>query len=380
MIEAMRVASLFIFALSACSAEPPPDWCFDEPPDEVCFRNKRPGDHPNLLRASAIARAFMQRHPAVELKWGWEDGVLLTALSALHRVTQDDQIERYLRAYFSHHDQQNIAFEVSDDCPPVAAAVYLGGFESMVDSMNRYLDQQALRTPEGLLNHNGVLELIPPSAWLDSLFMFGMPLMRQAEFQGRSSRLDFYAVQLRLFLDTLQDDSGLFIHADRYWINAQDDGVFWARGNGWVTAAVAEYLRLRRNQGETDPVVLDAFKRQIDALVERQAASGRWWTLLSDPGAVYQETSATALFAFGMARAWRYGALDDTILPIIHRAVDGVLAKVSDRDGGPVVTDISGPTMAGTRAVYAQVPLREDLSFGVGSVLLALIESAGLPQ
>ena len=57
-----------------------------------------------------------------------------------------------------------------------------------------------------------------------------------------------------------------------------------------------------------------------------------------------------------------------------------ILAKVVDRDEGPIVIDISGPTMAGTRAVYAQVPLREDISFGVGSVLLALIESSGLPK
>ena len=380
MIVIMRISSLVLLSCVACSAEPPPDWCSDVAPDEACFRSKRPSDHAHLVRAIEIAQAFMQRHPAIELKWGWEDGVFVTALSELHRVTQDEQIEQYLRAYLNHHRQQTVDFEVSDDCPPVAAAAYLGGFDDLVDPMNTYLDEAALRTPEGLLNHNGVLELIPPSAWLDSLFMFGLPLMRQAEFQGRTARLDFYAEQLRLFLTTLQDQSGLFTHADNYWVNDQDEGVFWARGNGWVTAAVAEYLRLIRNRGGEDEVVLNAFNRQVQALIDRQAESGRWWTLLSHPGEVYEETSASALFAFGLARAWRYGALDDQVLPVIHRAMDGILAKVVDRDGGPVVIDISGPTMAGTRAVYAQVPLREDVSFGVGSVLLALIESSGLPQ
>ena len=125
---------------------------------------------------------------------------------------------------------------------------------------------------------------------------------------------------------------------------------YFGRGNGWVTAAVAEYLRLIRNRGGEDEVVLNAFNRQVQALIDRQAESGRWWTLLSHPGEIYQETSASALFAFGLARAWRYGALDDQVLPVIHRAISGVLAKVVDRDGGPVVIDISGPTMAGLRA------------------------------
>ena len=55
-------------------------------------------------------------------------------------------------------------FEVSDDCPPAAVAAYLGGYDELLTAMNRYLDHEALRTPEGLLDHNGVLELIPPSA------------------------------------------------------------------------------------------------------------------------------------------------------------------------------------------------------------------------
>ena len=118
----MRILSLVLLGVVACSAEPPPDWCSDEPPDEACFRSKRPSDHEHLVRATEIARAFMQRHPAIELKWGWEDGVLVTALSELHRVTQDDQIEQYLRAYLNHHQQQTVDFEVSDDCPPVAVA------------------------------------------------------------------------------------------------------------------------------------------------------------------------------------------------------------------------------------------------------------------
>ena len=51
---------------------------------------------------------------------------------------------------------------------------------------------------------------------------------------------------------------------------------------------------------------------------------------------------------------------------------------VDDEEGKPVVTGISGGTDPSTFEGYVSVPLREDLNFGVGAVLLALIETSGL--
>ena len=80
--------------LAASCASPPPDWCTDKAPDEACFRAKRPVDDPRLVRAVEVAEAYMSRHPPTGLEWGWEEGVLATALSELHRVTRDEALER----------------------------------------------------------------------------------------------------------------------------------------------------------------------------------------------------------------------------------------------------------------------------------------------
>ncbi len=45
-----------------------------------------------------------------------------------------------------------------------------------------------------------------------------------------------------------------------------------------------------------------------------------------------------------------------------------------------MVTDISGQTDPGTFERYAAVQLYEDRDFGVGAVILALIETSGLPD
>jgi unsaturated rhamnogalacturonyl hydrolase len=381
----MRSICTLLLVFAGCSDEPlplpnAPDWCAETPPDAACFRAKRPVDDVHVVAAADLAADFMRRHRAQDLSWGWEDGVFLIALTELHRLTADPAIEDYLRSYLDHHVAQGIAIEVSDDCPPIAAAVYLGGYETAVGDLNRYLDEEALRTPDGLLNHNGVLSLIPPSAWLDSLFMFGLPVLRQVEFGGRADALDLYGEQFRGFMSILQHQSGLLQHADDHWINAQEEGVFWARGNAWVTAAGADYLRLMRNAERVDEVAETALKKQINALLQRQDASGLWWTLLSHPGEFYLETSASALIAFGLARAWRYGLVGDEVLAPVRRAVSAVQAKIERRSDALIVTGISGPTMAGTKATYAAVALREDISFGVGAVILALIERAGLPE
>lgn len=101
---------------------------------------------------------------------------------------------------------------------------------------------------------------------------------------------------------------------------------------------------------------------------------------MNRPGETYLETSAAALFAFGLARGWRYGFLGDEVLPVIARAMQGVRSRiVTNVEGQPVVTGVSGPTTAGGFALYASIAQADDLPFGIGAVLYALLETSGLP-
>jgi unsaturated rhamnogalacturonyl hydrolase len=82
----------------------------------------------------------------------------------------------------------------------------------------------------------------------------------------------------------------------------------------------------------------------------------------------------------GMARGYRLGLLVGSVVPVIERAMEGVRGKiVLDDQDRPVVTGISGPTTVGQFKDYASVALGEDISYGVGAVILALLETSGLP-
>ena len=93
----------------------------------------------------------------------------------------------------------------------------------------------------------------------------------------------------------------------------------------------------------------------------------------------YLETSGSALFAYGLARAYRYGILGEDELAAAKRAVESVRSRVvDDDDGRPHVTGISIGTDPSTFEGYVSVPVTEDLNYGVGAVILALIETSGL--
>jgi unsaturated rhamnogalacturonyl hydrolase len=366
-------------------APEPFDWCSpDQPPDAACFAARRDPESENIAVALAIAGKQVEEHPPETLAWNWEEAVLMAGFVELYRVTEDEWLIDYVEAWVDHHIDKGYKIGTSDNCAPTAAAVWLyeytqqPRFRTVVEDGLHYLYEEAKRTVEGGISHLGTVDIV--TLWVDSLFMFGDLLISWGETTGDADALDTFGTQFGIFTDLLQAESGFYVHAYA-WIVEQTPGTYWARGNGWVVAAAWRYLRVRQIRGEEDPVVAEAARTLLDAAREAQdPETGLWWTLLDKPGEVYLETSASALFAYGMARAWRLGRLEDDWLEPLALAMEGIRSRiVEDDQGRPVVTGISGPTSADKAREYAKVALEDDLPYGVGAVLLALVESSGLP-
>lgn len=363
------------------------DLCLpDTPPDEECYRSKRDPGSETVGLAEEIAFRYMDYHPPREMDWNWEEGVLMFAMTELYRVTGESTLLDYGKAWMDHHIEQGYEIKWSDSCPPALTALALYKetsdpvYREVVERVLSYLYNEALRTEEGGISHMGTVDLFGPTLWLDSLFMFGMVLTRWGEHESDETALAEMGSQLRIFKDLLQVPSGLMVHAYD-WPVAQDPEVYWARGNGWVTAAAHDYLRVKRMLGQRDKIAEDLLDGQVAGIVQTQDPdTGLWWTILNHPQEIYLETSATALFAYGIARGYRYGFRDESVLPVLARAVEGILSRITyDNDGRPVVTGISGPTTVGRFESYARVDLEDDLSYGVGASILALVEVSGLP-
>ncbi len=384
-LRALLVAAAARAAAAAgCSSDPggPGEACTPTSPsaEDAFARERAPGSE-SIALARAVADRWIAEHPAESLLWDWGEGTVMLSLVELYRVTQHAPYRDYYRRYIDRHIEYGYEITTSDRCPPAAAALALHAescaapYETIVTDVLRYLYEEARRTEQGGISHLGVSPLFEPTLWVDSLFMFGNVLIRA----GDARALDEFSNQFHIFASLLQDGPGLFRHAYN-WATPQDPDVYWARGNAWVTAAGYEYLRVRAARGERDEAVAASLDRQVAAVLAAQdPGTGLWWTILDRPGEIYLETSATALFAAGLARGLRHGFLDAAVRPAIDSAMAGVRSRIEeDASGRPVVTGISGPTTVGRLDDYAEVELRDDISYGVGAVVLALVETSGL--
>jgi len=355
-------------------------------PDDA-FVSERDPDGENAALARAIADGYASRHDPTEALWDWGEGVLMLGMVDLYRLTGDTAYRDYYQAYIDHYVAEGYDYLLvsSDRCPPALSALALyqqtcePAYRQVVEDTLSYLYDDALRTEDGGINHLGTQDTFGVSLWLDSLFMFGNLFIRWGELTGEAKHLDAFREQLVIFAGHLQDDSGWLTHAYDWPLSEQDPDVFWARGNAWVTAVTYDYLRVRKQRGESDPEVEAIIQSQVDAIVAAQdPATGLWWTVVNRPGETYLETSASALFAIGLARGYRYGFLGEEVLPVIEAAMEGVKSRVVDDGDGPIVTGTSGPTTVGGFDDYAAVELVDDLHYGVGAVLSALVETSGL--
>ncbi|MGM0576020.1 MAG: glycoside hydrolase family 88/105 protein [Myxococcota bacterium] len=359
-----------------------------EAPDETCWVSKRDPGSDGVALAAALAARWMDEHPPEDLRWDWSEGVLMYGLTTLYRVTGDEALRAYAEAYLDHHVEEGYQISWSDSCPPGLAAADLWRdvpeqrYQAILEDIATYFRDEVPRTEHGGVSHMGTVFPDTPTLWVDSLMMVGVTLARWAEATDDPDLLAEAVEQGRIFADVLQDEeTGWFTHAWG-WPGDQTPGLFWGRGNGWVVAALHELLRVQIVSGEApDPDLVAALEALSAAVADTQdEETGLWWTLPSHPGEIYRETSATALFAYGLARGWRYGVRDDAVLETVARAMGGVRSRIEeDEQGRPVVTGISGPTSVGDYDLYADVPLEDDVPFGVGVAILALVETSGMP-
>jgi rhamnogalacturonyl hydrolase YesR len=113
--------------------------------------------------ATDIALRWIDEHPAEEQIWDWGPGVLMFALTELHRVTGDDRLRDYYSAWLDYHIQEGYDIVWSDSCPPAITAVALlsetstDEYQQVVDDVLQYLRVDAPRTDYGGISHTGFL-------------------------------------------------------------------------------------------------------------------------------------------------------------------------------------------------------------------------------
>jgi rhamnogalacturonyl hydrolase YesR len=203
--------------------------------------------------------------------------------------------------------------------------------------------------------------------WPDDLYMGGVFLARWGQYTGNQKFVDDAASQIIHQAAVEQDADGLWFHG--YFVSEKKHAPFkWGRGNGWVTVALVETLSVMPENDDLRPQLLEILRKQIDGLKKIQARDGMWRQVLDKPE-LWEETSCTAMFAYGIARAVNRGWIDASNMEVARKAFAGIAKNVT-ADGGVNGTCIgTGIGMDLDYYVKRQQP-KDDLH-GRGVVMLA---------
>lgn len=215
--------------------------------------------------------------------------------------------------------------------------------------------------------------------WADGLYMV-MPVMTKLyKITGNTLYLDkFY--EYWTYADNLMydADSRLYYRDAKYIYpkHKTNSGKkdFWARGNGWVLAALAKVLQDLPEDNAHRQAYINRYKAMAEAVAKCQQDGGYWTRSMLDadfaPGC---ETSGTAFFTYALLWGINNGMLDaKTYAPVALKGWKYLSEVALQADGS-----IGYVQPIGERAIPGQVVSAESTAdFGVGAFLLAACEMA----
>jgi rhamnogalacturonyl hydrolase YesR len=205
------------------------------------------------------------------------------------------------------------------------------------------------------------------TVWPDDLYMGGVFLVRYGLYTHDNRHIDDAARNIINQAALEQDSDGLWFHG--YFEDTKTHAPFkWARGNGWVTVTLAETLSAMPDNDPLRPQLIAILRKQVDGIRPLQTPSGMWRQILDKPE-LWEETSATAMFAYGIARAVHRGWLPASDMAMARRAFAGVAKNVTAE--GAVQNTCAGTSIGTTLEFYINRPRPDDDPHGRGPTLLA---------
>ncbi|PSU23458.1 glycoside hydrolase family 88/105 protein [Photobacterium kishitanii] len=217
--------------------------------------------------------------------------------------------------------------------------------------------------------------------WCDSLFMAPPAFAALTQRTGDSKYLDYMNTAFWDSVEHLLDpETGLFYRDYRYIPDgnggelreANGNKVFWSRGIGWVLAAIPRLLaRMPEDYPHRDKY-LALFTALAAEVIKYQQADGFWRTSLLDPeNFPAPESSATALFCYGLGWGIKQGHLDaETYMPVVETSWAALQTCIHDNGMmGWVQLPAFNPR---------DVAFEHNIDYGAGAFLLAATAVADL--
>ncbi|HEX5169206.1 MAG TPA: glycoside hydrolase family 88 protein [Cyclobacteriaceae bacterium] len=306
----------------------------------------------------------------------WTRAVYYEGLMALYKLDPNPQYHDYAIRWGDFHkwdlrDGDTYTRNADNQC---AGQTYIDLFA---------LDKNPIRIEKIKASVDSMMrtDKIDDWTWVDAIQM-AMPVF--AKLGVACKEPSYFDRMFEMYIHTrnVEGGNGLFNPRDNLWWRDKDfvppykepngEDCYWARGNGWVVAALVRVLETipkdekHRKQYEAD------FIAMIKAIAVLQRDDGFWNVSLHDPSHLSgKETTGTSLFIYGLAWGINNGYLDAReFKPVALRAWNAVVKDAVHADGFLGYVQGTGKEPAdGQPVTYSSMPDFED--YGLGCFLLA---------
>jgi unsaturated rhamnogalacturonyl hydrolase len=325
-----------------------------------------------------VADSWCRRNRPESMNTDWGQSLLAYGLLAAVRATGNESAREYLRRWLTYHLGTGVhvtyfvgSWSIGLLYPEVVEIFpeFASPLRAVAEEVYAFIREKAIRNGHGVILHNVDL----PHVYIDTIYYSAPVLAKLGALLGRDDWRDDAMHQLRSHLELLRDPaSGFSIHCQENLSGRRSEGA-WGRGNGWVAMTCAELLR-HLGKGTPEYREVDRILTKLLAkLLPYQTPGGLWRTIIDDADLSYEETSASAMFLFAMARrhplGWSPAGYDDPI----GRCAAALLRHV---DGEGRFLGASEGTWPGTIEYYRALS-RGEWWWGTGAFLLAMAEIAG---
>ena len=311
---ALALASLAVISLGHAGAQPTQatdyfsNWPAGDSPQEV---GKRLADHfvssPHQYTATIHYAEVATWYGALTFADLTHDDALRTGLVQRFAPLMPDGPEASRRP-IRHHVDDSIFGVV-----PLEISIQTHDPKYLAEGKYWADRQWENPTPDGLSGETRF--------WVDDMYMLTMLQLEAYRATNDRKYLDRDANEMVAYLDKLQQPNGLFFHAP-------DVPYYWARGDGWFAAGMAEMLRTLPADHPQRARILAGYQKMMAALLQYQSKDGSWRQLL-DHEEAWPESSGSAMFTFALITGVKNGWLDaPTYGPAARRAWISVVGYV----------------------------------------------------
>ena len=333
--------------------------------------------------------------PAQKYKWDWGQATFLNSLIHLYNTKSVADKKKYVDYIKTAMDA---TYAVANGKHPNAiASGHAMAFLARVTGEKKYLDKaneiyadylKIPRAANGGVSHRAeTVEL-----WDDTVYMLSMFLLEMYRLTGDEKYVGEFVNQFNVHNKELTDEkSGLWVHgwdADNEDYNdgcsilgwpdktTRKSSQIWARGNGWVGMALSDALNTITKNSKYRKPLEKALVHYVQSVAPYQnKQTGYWYTLITLPDNPknYEESSATAMFAYTIINGIKLNLLDKKkYLPMAERSYNGIRASGLKSVEGPylIPTKVSGGTCVGDENYYLTRKLTDGTGFGYGSFIM----------